>query len=108
MTGVGARPGVQCAASTGWNRCLCRDRNYAQLPRVGTLQALLGGVISPKGDRRSGHSFDAREFSGTVKGAAEKRDVQIDLDEKLMHGFLHLLEKVLCQLAMGAGEHRAG
>ena len=33
------------------------------------------------------------KFSGTVKGSAEKRDVQIDLDDKLMHGFLHLLEK---------------
>ena len=33
------------------------------------------------------------KFSGTVKGATEKRDVQIDLDDKLMHGFLHLLEK---------------
>ncbi len=33
------------------------------------------------------------KFSGRVKGSAEKRDVQIDLDDKLMHGFLHLLEK---------------
>ena len=33
------------------------------------------------------------KFSGKVKGSTEKRDVQIDLDEKLMHGFLHLLEK---------------
>ena len=33
------------------------------------------------------------KFSGRVKGSAEKRDVQIDLDGKLMHGFLHLLEK---------------
>ncbi len=33
------------------------------------------------------------KFSGTVKGSTEKRDVQIDLDGKLMHGFLHLLEK---------------
>ena len=33
------------------------------------------------------------KFSGTVAGSPQKRDVQIDLDEKLMHGFLHLLEK---------------
>ena len=33
------------------------------------------------------------KFSGKAAGSAEKRDVQIDLDERLMHGFLHLLEK---------------
>ena len=33
------------------------------------------------------------KFSGKVAGVAQKRDVQIDLDERLMHGFLHLLEK---------------
>jgi hypothetical protein len=33
------------------------------------------------------------KFSGRVRGSPEKRDVQIDLDDKLMHGFLHLLEK---------------
>ena len=33
------------------------------------------------------------KFSGKVAGAAQKREVQIDLDERLMHGFLHLLEK---------------
>ncbi len=33
------------------------------------------------------------KFSGKVKGSPEKRDVQIDLDDRLMHGFLHLLEK---------------
>lgn len=33
------------------------------------------------------------KFSGLMKGSTEKRNVQIDLDEKLMHGFLHLLEK---------------
>lgn len=33
------------------------------------------------------------KFSGTVKGSTGKHDVQIELDGKLMHGFLHLLEK---------------
>ena len=33
------------------------------------------------------------KFSAKVPGAAQKREVQIDLDERLMHGFLHLLEK---------------
>ena len=33
------------------------------------------------------------KFSGRVTGSPRSRDVQIDLDGKLMHGFLHLLEK---------------
>lgn len=33
------------------------------------------------------------KFSGKVARSALKSDVQIDLDERLMHGFLHLLEK---------------
>jgi hypothetical protein len=33
------------------------------------------------------------KFTGKAGGSAQSRDVQIDLDDKLMHGFLHLLEK---------------
>jgi hypothetical protein len=33
------------------------------------------------------------KFLGKLAGSSEKREVQIDLDERLMHGFLHLLEK---------------
>ena len=33
------------------------------------------------------------KFTGKPGGSTENRDVQIDLDDNLMHGFLHLLEK---------------
>lgn len=33
------------------------------------------------------------KFTGRPGGATANRDVQIDLDDNLMHGFLHLLEK---------------
>ena len=42
---------------TDRNRCLCPGRNYAKVPSDGTRQALGGGVISPKVERRTGHSF---------------------------------------------------
>ncbi len=33
------------------------------------------------------------KFTGKPLGSMQSRNVQIDLDERLMHGFLHLLEK---------------
>ena len=33
------------------------------------------------------------KFTGKAGGSTSRRDVQIDLDGNLMHGFLHLLEK---------------
>lgn len=33
------------------------------------------------------------KFTGKSSASAQRRDVQIDLDDKLMHGFLHLLEQ---------------
>ena len=43
------------------------------------------------------------KFSGKVRGSNEKRDVQIELDGKLMHGFLHLLEKSYANSQWGRG-----
>jgi hypothetical protein len=33
------------------------------------------------------------KFTGKAVGSSQMRNVQIDLDDRLMHGFLHLLEK---------------
>lgn len=49
---------------------------------------------------------DARlqvKFSGTVRGSDKKHEVQIELDGKLMHGFLHLLEKSYANSQWGRG-----
>lgn len=42
------------------------------------------------------------KFTGKAIGLSQMRNVQIDLDERLMHGFLHLLEKAFTTSEWGA------
>ena len=43
------------------------------------------------------------KFTGTVRGSDKKHEVQIELDGKLMHGFVHLLEKSYTNSQWGRG-----